>query len=43
METDDGFTLTLIVSVVSMVQCVNLSIALYILSVLDKHLMPAYS
>lgn len=40
---DDIFTLNVVVSAVSLVQCVNLSIALYILSVLDKHLMPVYS
>jgi len=32
-----------LVTLVSLAQCANLSIALYILSILDKHLMPVYS
>lgn len=36
-------TRDMVILVVSLVQSVNFSIALYILSILDKHLMPVYS
>lgn len=31
-----------VIEVIALVQCVNLSLALYILCILDKHLVPLY-
>ena len=38
----EEYIFSTIMTLVAMVQCVNLSVALYTLSVLDKHLMPMY-
>lgn len=39
----EEYIFTTAMTLVAIVQCMNLSIALYILSILDKHLMPVYS